>query len=244
MAVVRLMARCVRSGWLDAAVQVADGSRRARSSARSRPSRSHVLADGGVGADVGVDQRRRRRSSRAAHGRALQARPARSPRAPRRGSRSARPRSAPRCRRGSGGWPRACPAPGRCPSTSRARCAGPRAGPESTRCWIASVISSSPRPEGSIARAASKIGGREHVDADEREVGLRLLRLLHQARHAVVAVELGHAVVLGVADRREQDQRVGLLAAERLDQRGHAVAQQVVAEVHDERRVAEERPRP
>jgi hypothetical protein len=27
------------------------------------------------------------------------------------------------------------------------------------RCWIASVISSSPRPYGSIARAASKICG-------------------------------------------------------------------------------------
>ena len=31
--------------------------------------------------------------------------------------------------------------------------------PSSISCWIASVISSSPRPEGSIARAASKIAG-------------------------------------------------------------------------------------
>ena len=49
---------------------------------------------------------------------------------------------------------------------------------------------------------------REHVDADERQVGLRLLRLLDQAGDAPVAVELGHAVVLGVGHRRQQDQRV------------------------------------
>ena len=65
------------------------------------------------------------------------------------------------------------------------------------------------------------------------------LRLLDEPRHAAV-VELGHAVVLGVGHGREQDQRVGLLRAEGVDQLGDAVAQQVVAQVHHERRVAEE----
>ena len=81
--------------------------------------------------------------------------------------------------------------------------------PRSIRFWIASVISSSSRQDGSIARAASKIDGREHVDADQREVGRRLLRLLDQSLDAV-AVELGDSVHLGVGHVREQDQRVGL----------------------------------
>ena len=51
---------------------------------------------------------------------------------------------------------------------------------------------------------------REHVDADEREVGLRLGRLLDQPRDPPVAVELRDAVVLGVGHRGQQDQRVGL----------------------------------
>jgi hypothetical protein len=75
----------------------------------------------------------------------------------------------------------------------------------------------------------------EHVDAHEREVGGRLLRLLHEPGHAAVA-QLGHAVVLGVRHRREQDEGVGLLGAEGLDERGDAVAEQVVPEVHHERR--------
>ena len=60
--------------------------------------------------------------------------------------------------------------------------------------------------------------GREHVDADEREVGLRLGRLLDEP-HDAVAVELGDAVVLGVGHRRQQDQRVGLAARERTSTR-------------------------
>ena len=81
--------------------------------------------------------------------------------------------------------------------------------PPSISCWIASVISSSPRPEGSIARAASKIAGREHVDADQRQVARRVLRLLDQPDDRC-AVELGDAVVPRVGDRGEQDQRLGL----------------------------------
>ena len=92
-----------------------------------------------------------------------------------------------------------------------------------------------------MARAASKIDGREHVDAHQREVRLRVLRLLHQARHAAVAVQLGHAVALGVGHGREQDQRVRALAAEAVHELHDPVAQEVVPQVHDERRRAEER---
>ena len=102
------------------------------------------------------------------------------------------------------------------------------------------MISSSPRQDGSIDAGRVEDRGREHVDADQREVGLGLLRLLDQPRHAPV-VQLRHAVVLGVGHRREQDQRVRLVGAERVDEVDDAVAQQVVAEVHDERRVAQER---
>src|SRR3954454_5863116 len=55
---------------------------------------------------------------------------------------------------------------------------------------------------------------REHVDADESEVGLRLGRLLGQPDHPPV-VQLRDAVVLGVGNRREQDQGVGGARAER-----------------------------
>ena len=60
-------------------------------------------------------------------------------------------------------------------------------------------------------------------------------------RDHAVAVELGDAVVLGVGDRRQQDQRVGRVGAERGDEVVDAALQQVVAQVHDERRVAQER---
>ena len=53
----------------------------------------------------------------------------------------------------------------------------------------------------------------EHVDADERQVAGRVLRLLDQADDAV-AVELGDAVVPRVGDLGEQDQRLGLVLAE------------------------------
>ena len=55
-----------------------------------------------------------------------------------------------------------------------------------------------------------------------------------------LAVELGDAVGLGVVDRGEQDQRVGLVLAEGRDEAAQAVAQEVVAEVHDEGRAADE----
>ena len=82
-------------------------------------------------------------------------------------------------------------------------------------------------------------GGAEHVDADEREVAAGRRRLLDQA-HDAVAVELGDAVVLRVRHRREQDQRVALAASEALDQLDDPALQEVVAEVHHERLIAEE----
>ena len=82
---------------------------------------------------------------------------------------------------------------------------------------------------------------REHVDADEREVGGRLLGLLGEPRDGARAVELGHAVVLRVRHGREQDQRLGGVLAEVAHELAHPALEQVVAEVHHERRVAEER---
>ena len=61
------------------------------------------------------------------------------------------------------------------------------------------------------------------------------------SRTTVPSSQLGDPVVLGIGDRREQDQRVGLVGAERRDEVLDPALQQVVAEVHDERRVAEER---
>ena len=82
---------------------------------------------------------------------------------------------------------------------------------------------------------------REHVDAHQREVGRGLGRLLDQPHHAPVDAELGDAVVLRVGHLREQDQRLGRLRAEVLDELLHPALQQVVAEVHHERRAAQER---
>ena len=82
--------------------------------------------------------------------------------------------------------------------------------------------------------------GGEHVDADEREVRGGLGRLLDEPLDAV-AVELGHAVVLGIVDGRQQDQRVGPARAEGLDEIGDPALQEVVAEVHDERLAVEVR---
>ena len=83
--------------------------------------------------------------------------------------------------------------------------------------------------------------GGEHVDADEREVGRGLGRLLDEP-HDAVAVELGDAVVL--RDRATGVSRIsasGRVGAEGLDELGDPALQEVVAEVHDERVAVEER---
>jgi hypothetical protein len=63
--------------------------------------------------------------------------------------------------------------------------------------WIASVISSSPRGDGSIAADGIVDRGVEQVDADEREVARRVGGLLDEAHHVAVVVELGDAEACG-----------------------------------------------
>ena len=75
--------------------------------------------------------------------------------------------------------------------------------PWSTRYWMVSVISSSPRADGLMLLTASKTVRVEQVDADDRQVRRRLLRLLDDAQQAAVA-QLRHAEVLRVLDGVEQ----------------------------------------
>ena len=97
----------------------------------------------------------------------------------------------------------------RCRSTSPARTSWRTRWPWSSSHWIASVISSSPRADGSIARTASWIGRVEEVHADEREVGRRVGRLLDEPHDVAVRVERGDAELARVVDVREQDLRGG-----------------------------------
>jgi len=82
-------------------------------------------------------------------------------------------------------------------------------------------------------------GRREEIHADKGEVAARLRRLLDQPRHAAVAVQLGDAVALRVGHLLQQDQSVRTVGVEGLDEGRDALLQQVVAQVHDERVVAE-----
>ena len=79
----------------------------------------------------------------------------------------------------------------RCRSTSPAAPRGAPGCPCSRSHWIASVISSSPRADGSIDATASWIVGVEQVDADEREVRRRVRRLLDQVEHLAAVVDRG-----------------------------------------------------
>ena len=79
----------------------------------------------------------------------------------------------------------------------------------------------------------------EHVDADERQVADRFLRLLDEPDDLAVA-ELGDAEHLRIGHAREQDLRRRLLAGELLDEVRDALVEEVVAEVHDERIGADE----
>ena len=80
----------------------------------------------------------------------------------------------------------------------------------------------------------------EHVDADEGEVGLRLLRLFGQADDAAV-LELRDAELRRVRNLREQDLRVAAEAPVVVHERRDPVGDDVVAEVHDEGLAAQER---
>ena len=113
---------------------------------------------------------------------------------------------------------------------------------------MASVISSSPRADGSMARTASWIVRVEQVDADEGEVGRRVVGLLDEPHDVAVGVELGDAEAVRVGDlRRAGSGRPAASVAagvgprsKRVDERGEVLLEQVVAEVHDEVVVAEE----
>ena len=107
---------------------------------------------------------------------------------------TARRRCASRCDRGRAGWPRACPRPCPCPSTSRSRRAGRRAGRGRSGLDRVGDLELAARG-GRDGLDRLPDAGSEEVDADQGEVGARLLRLLDQPRHAAVAVELGDAVL-------------------------------------------------
>ena len=80
----------------------------------------------------------------------------------------------------------------------------------------------------------------EHVDAHERQIADRLLGLLDQPDHPPV-LQLRHAEHLRVGHLGQQDLRGGLLARELLHEAHDALVQQVVAEIHHERLVPQER---
>ena len=117
---------------------------------------------------------------------------------------------------------------------------GRTARPWSMRYWMASVISSSPRPDGRMPAGRVEDVVVEHVDAHEREVGRRHGRLLDEPDDAV-AVQDGDPELLGVRHLREQDLGGGRRGLEPRDERGERLPDQVVAEVHHERLAPEER---
>ena len=174
-----------------------------------------VAPDRRVRADVGVDQPRAGADDRRARGRSC----ARAPRPARRrrGRRSGESTSSPSTRRSSVSRIRRLAS-----SMSSRRPVSfhqPRTTCDSTACCgvdepLDRVGDLQLAAAGRLDRPRGLVDPRrEHVDADQREVGRGLGRLLHQPRHAAVAVELGDAEVLRVRDAGEQDQRLGLVAA-------------------------------
>ena len=95
-------------------------------------------------------------------------------------------------------------------------------------------------PRGLERLAASKTRLREQVDADEREVRARLLRLLDQRARRARRASSATPYSLRVRHLLQQDHGVGGALAEAVDEALDAVAQQVVAEEHAERVVADE----
>src|SRR6266550_81230 len=78
----------------------------------------------------------------------------------------------------------------------------------------------------------------EHVDADEREVADRLLRFFDEA-HDLAVLQLRDAEHLRIGDVRQQDLRRRLLRLELAHELRDPLVQQVVAEIHHERLVAD-----
>ena len=117
---------------------------------------------------------------------------------------------------------------------------------------MASVISSSLRPDGGNGAHRFVDQRGEEIDADECEVRRGIGGLLDEAHDVAVYVELGDAEVAGVLHVGEQDLGGGRLAwfaelggpaarfEETVDPRAQIVLEHVVAEVHDELVFAEE----
>src|SRR6266853_1241756 len=80
----------------------------------------------------------------------------------------------------------------------------------------------------------------EQVHADKGEIALGLPRLLHQPHDAAV-VELGDAELLRIVDLRQQNLRGRAIGPELIDERLESFVEKVDAEIHHERRLAEER---
>ena len=121
----------------------------------------------------------------------------------------------------------------------RTMCGSTRS-PRSTRCWIASVISSSPRELGRMARAASWIADvNMYTPTSARSVfgsgGFSASETTRPSLSSATPKCCGSGT--GVSRIRA----VGRAAAERVDEPADPALQEVVAEIHDEGRVAEER---
>ena len=83
----------------------------------------------------------------------------------------------------------------------------------------------------------------EEVRTDEREVALRLLRLLDQADEPTLRVELGHPELLRVGRPASSSTSAsGEVRVNCVDEIRDATDDEVVAEIHEERLVAEEVP--
>jgi len=83
---------------------------------------------------------------------------------------------------------------------------------------------------------------REHIHPDERQVALRLLRLLLQADDLARPVELGDPELPRVGHLGQHDVGIRPGRPELLHQRGDAAHDEVVTQVHHEVVVAEELP--
>ena len=138
--------------------------------------------------------------------------------------------------RGSAGWPRACPRACPCPSTSPSTMCGRTSRPRSIRSWMASVISSSLRKLGLDRLDRVEDRRREHVDADQRQIALRLLRLLDQPHDPAVRRARRRRTSADSGTARQQDLRRPASRA-RTPRRTRVMPlfRQVVAEVHHER---------
>jgi len=75
--------------------------------------------------------------------------------------------------------------------------------------------------------------GIEEVDAHQRQVGDELLRFFHEADDLPVT-QLHHAELPGVFYTGQQDLAVGRTGPELVDDRGHSIPQEIVAQNHDE----------